>query len=92
MDEWMDARSLADLLDGAGIQPCVTARIARSVLTSGAAAVAALGPGAFPSWGAATTAAAAVHAAFDAGLTGEQIAMRLAEAAGVQRAIGESAA
>ena len=92
MGEWMDVEALADLLDRTGIQPSVTARVARSVLTSGAAAVAAVGPAAFASWGAATVVSAAVHAGFDAGLTGKQIAMRLAEAAGVQRVARESAA
>jgi len=91
MDEWMDAGALADLLDRAGIQPSVTARIARSVLTSGAAAVAAVGPAAFASWGAAMAVSTAVHAAFDEGLTSKQIAMRLAEAAGVQKVSKESA-
>ena len=92
MSEWMDAGSLADLLDGSGIQPAITARVARSVLSSGVAAVAALGPGAFPSWGAATIVSRLVQEAFDTGLTGKQIAMRLAEAAGVQKAAQDSAA
>lgn len=92
MGEWMDAGSLADLLDSSGIQPAVTARVARSVLASGAAAVAAMGPGAFPGWGAATVVSRAIHDGFDAGLTGKQVAMRLAEAAGVQQVSRESAA
>jgi len=92
MSEWMDAATLADLLDGSDIQPAITARVARSVLSSGVAAVAAMGPGAFPSWSAATTVSRLVQQAFDVGLTGKQIAMRLAEAAGVQKASRDSAA
>jgi hypothetical protein len=92
MGEWMDAGSLADLLDSSGIQPAVTARVARSVLASGAAAVAAMGPGAFPGWDAATVVARALHEGFDAGLTRKQVAMRLAEAAGVQQVAKESVA
>ena len=88
----MDAGALADELTSHGIQPAITARVARSVLSSGVAAVAALGPGAFPSWGAATSVSLLVQEAFDAGLSGKQIAMRLAEAAGVQKAAQDSAA
>ena len=92
MDQWMDAGALADVLTSHGIQPAITARVARSVLSSGVAAVAALGPGAFPSWGAATSVSLLVQRAFDEGYSGKQIAMRLAEAAGVQKATRDGAA
>lgn len=92
MGQWMDAGALADTLTSHGIQPAITARVARSVLSSGVAAVAALGPAAFPSWGAATAVSRLVQEAFDTGLSGKQIAMRLAEAAGVQQVGRGSAA
>lgn len=92
MTEWMDAGALAELLNRAGIQPAITARVAKSVLASGAAAIAALGPGQFADWQAAMVVSRAIQGAFDDGLTRKQIAMRLAEAAGVQRVASENAA
>ena len=76
MNEMWDVAAVADQFTAAGIAPNVTVRLAQAVRSNGAAAVHALGAGAF-SWKTTSALNELITTAFDGGATGQAIAAEL---------------
>ncbi len=77
MHETLDAAAVADEFCLAGIDPALTSRLAAAVGAAGAAAVHALGAGAFADWSTRVTVSALIERAFDAGADREGLAADL---------------
>ena len=77
MNEMLDATVTADEFTLAGIDSALTARLADAVRTAGAAAVHALGAGAFADWQTGRDVNALVASALDAGASTEALACDL---------------
>ena len=77
MNEIWDAAAVAEEFTRAGIEPAATARLAQAVRTNGAAAVHALGAGAFGDWKTASALNRLIAGAFDAGCDKRAVAAEL---------------
>ena len=77
MNETLDAAVTAEEFTRAGIDPALTARLADAVRTAGAAAVHALGAGAFADWQTGRDVNALVARALDAGASTDALASDL---------------
>ena len=84
MNEMWDAAAVAEEFTEAGIEPQVTVRLAEAVRANGAAAVPALGAGAFADWRTASALNRLIADAFDAGATTAEVAAELEVVAQLQ--------
>ena len=79
-----DAAAVAEQFTSAGVEPGATVRLAQAVRSHGAAAVPALGAGAFGDWRTASAINRLVADAFDAGATTLEVAAELEVVAQLQ--------
>lgn len=84
MTEMWDAAAVAEQFTSAGVEPGATVRLAQAVRSHGAAAVPALGAGAFGDWRTASAINRLVADAFDAGATTLEVAAELEVVAQLQ--------
>jgi hypothetical protein len=84
MNEMWDAAAVAEQFSTLGIEPDTAVRLAEAVRSHGAAAVPALGAGAFADWRTASTVNRLVAQAFDAGATTSAVAAELEVVAQLQ--------
>jgi hypothetical protein len=77
MNEIWDAAAVAEQFTRAGIEPTATTRLAQAVRSHGAAAVHALGAGAFADWKTASALNRLIAGAFDGGADKGAVAAEL---------------